>query len=203
MTDRKLKPQEKPHYVNNKEFSLAVVDYCESAEKARKQKSKNIPIVPDYIAECFLKIAEGLSHKSNFIRYTYREEMVMDAVENCLKAIKNYDIKTATRTGTPNAFAYFTQISWYAFLRRIEKEKKQQDIKLKYIANIGIDELVDNQDGDTPNDEAMAFVDNLRSRLDGVRANDLYWKDIVTEEKKKTRKRRAVNVDSDLKDFLE
>jgi len=203
MAEKKIKPQEKPHYVNNKEFSLAVVDYCESAEKARKQKSKNIPIVPDYIAECFLKIAEGLSHKSNFIRYTYREEMVMDAVENCLKAIKNYDIKTATRTGTPNAFAYFTQISWYAFLRRIEKEKKQQDIKLKYIANIGIDELVDNQDGDTPNDEAMAFVDNLRSRIDGVRANDLYWKDIVTEEKKKTRKRRAVNVDSDLKDFLE
>ena len=120
-----------------------------------------------------------------------------------MKAIKNYDIKTATRTGTPNAFAYFTQISWYAFLRRIEKEKKQQDIKLKYIANVGIDELVDNQDGDMPNDEAMAFVDNLRSRIDGVRANDLYWKDIVTEEKKKTRKRRAVNVDSDLKDFLE
>ena len=203
MAEKKIKPQEKPHYVNNKEFSLAVVDYCESAEKARKQKSKNIPIVPDYIAECFLKIAEGLAHKSNFIRYTYREEMVMDAVENCLKAIKNYDIKTATRTGTPNAFAYFTQISWYAFLRRIEKEKKQQDIKLKYIANVGIDELVDNQDGDTPSDEAMAFVDNLRSRIDGVRANDLYWKDIVTEEKKKTRKRRAVNVDSDLKDFLE
>ena len=203
MTDRKLKPQEKPHYVNNKEFSLAVVDYCESAEKARKQKSKNIPIVPDYIAECFLKIAEGLSHKSNFIRYTYREEMVMDAVENCLKAIKNYDIKTATRTGTPNAFAYFTQISWYAFLRRIEKEKKQQDIKLKYIANVGIDDLVDTQDGDINPDESTAFIDNLRSRIVGVRANDLYWKDIVTEEKKKTRKRRAVNVDSDLKDFLE
>ena len=199
----KMKPQDKPHYVNNKEFSLAVVDYCNRLQKAQKQKSKKIPIVDNYIAECFLKIAEGLSHKSNFIRYTYREEMVMDAVENCLKAIKNYDIKTATRTGTPNAFAYFTQISWYAFLRRIEKEKKQQDIKLKYIANIGIDELVDNQDGDTPNDEAMAFVDNLRSRIDGVRANDLYWKDIVTEEKKKTRKRRAVNVDSDLKDFLE
>ena len=202
MTEKKLKPQEKPHYVNNKDFSLAVVDYCQVAEKAKKQKSKKVPIVPNYIAECFLKIAEGLSHKSNFIRYTYREEMVIDAVENCLKAIKNYDIKTATRTGTPNAFAYFTQISWYAFLRRIEKEKKQQDIKLKYIANVGIDELVDNQDGDTPSDEAMAFVDNLRSRIDGVRANDLYWKDFVTEEKKKTRKRRAVNVDSDLKDFL-
>ena len=197
------KASEKPHYVNNKEFSLAVVDYCEKAEKAKKQKSKKVPIVPDYIAECFLKIAEGLSHKSNFIRYTYREEMVMDAVENCLKAIKNYDIETATRTGTPNAFAYFTQISWYAFLRRIEKEKKQQDIKLKYIANIGVDELVDTSSGEIPSDETMAFVDNLRARIDGVRANDLYWKDIVTEEKKKKRKRRAVNVDSDLKDFLE
>ena len=199
---KKIKPQDKPHYVNNKEFSLAVVDYCEKVEKAKKQKSKKTPIVPNYIAECFLKIAEGLSHKSNFIRYTYREEMVMDAVENCLKAIKNYDIETATRTGTPNAFAYFTQISWYAFLRRIEKEKKQQDIKLKYIANIGVDELVDTSSGEIPSDETMAFVDNLRARIDGVRANDLYWKDVVTEEKKK-RKRRAVNVDSDLKDFLE
>ena len=200
---QKTKPQDKPHYVNNKEFSLAVVDYCEKVDKAKKQKSKKTPIVPNYIAECFLKIAEGLSHKSNFIRYTYREEMVMDAVENCLKAIKNYDIETATRTGTPNAFAYFTQISWYAFLRRIEKEKKQQDIKLKYIANIGVDELVDTSSGEIPSDETMAFVDNLRARIDGVRANDLYWKDIVTEEKKKKRKRRAVNVDSDLKDFLE
>ena len=190
------------HYVNNAQFSQAVVDYVGELEECRKEEI-SLPKVPDYIAQCFLRIAEGLSHKANFIRYTYREEMVMDAVENCLKAIKNYDIKTATRTGTPNAFAYFTQISWYAFLRRIEKEKKQQDIKLKYIANVGIDELVDNQDGDTPSDEAMAFVDNLRSRIDGVRANDLYWKDIVTEEKKKTRKRRAVNVDSDLKDFLE
>ena len=200
---KKIKPQDKPHYVNNKEFSLAVVDYCNRLQKAQKQKSKKIPVIDNYIAECFLKIAEGLSHKSNFIRYTYREEMVMDAVENCLKAIKNYDIETATRTGTPNAFAYFTQISWYAFLRRIEKEKKQQDIKLKYIANIGVDELVDTSSGEIPSDETMAFVDNLRARIDGVRANDLYWKDIVTEEKKKKRKRRAVNVDSDLKDFLE
>lgn len=196
------KASEKPHYVNNKEFSLAVVDYCEKAEKAKKQKSKKVPIVPDYIAECFLKIAEGLSHKSNFIRYTYREEMVMDAVENCLKAIKNYDIKTATRTGTPNAFAYFTQISWYAFLRRIDKEKKQQDIKLKYMANIDYDEVVDNANGNQQSDEAgQHLVDTLRQKIDDIKGVDRYWKDVVTEEKKK-RKRRAVNVDSDLKDFL-
>ena len=199
---KKIKPQDKPQYVNNKEFSLAVVDYCEKVDKAKKQKSKKTPIVPNYIAECFLKIAEGLSHKSNFIRYTYREEMVMDAVENCLKAIKNYDIETATRTGTPNAFAYFTQIAWYAFLRRIDKEKKQQDIKLKYMANIDYEDLVDNENSTEQSDEAGQFlVDTLRQKIDDIKSVDRYWKDVVTEEKKK-RKRRAVNVDSDLKDFL-
>ena len=199
---KKVKPQDKPHYVNNKEFSLAVVDYCNRLQKAQKQKSKKIPVIDNYIAECFLKIAEGLSHKSNFIRYTYREEMVMDAVENCLKAIKNYDIETATRTGTPNAFAYFTQIAWYAFLRRIDKEKKQQDIKLKYMANIEYEDLVDNENSTEQSDEAGQFlVDTLRQKIDDIKSVDRYWKDVVTEEKKK-RKRRAVNVDSDLKDFL-
>tara|TARA_Y100001935_G_scaffold202287_1_gene170791 strand:+ start:249 stop:860 length:612 start_codon:yes stop_codon:yes gene_type:complete len=199
---QKTKPQDKPHYVNNKEFSLAVVDYCNRLQKAQKQKSKKIPVIDNYIAECFLKIAEGLSHKSNFIRYTYREEMVMDAVENCLKAIKNYDIETATRTGTPNAFAYFTQIAWYAFLRRIDKEKKQQDIKLKYMANIEYEDLVDNENSTEQSDEAGQFlVDTLRQKIDDIKSVDRYWKDVVTEEKKK-RKRRAVNVDSDLKDFL-
>ena len=201
-SQKKIKPQDKPHYVNNKEFSLAVVDYCNRLQKAQKQKSKKNPIVDDYIAECFLKIAEGLSHKSNFIRYTYREEMVMDAVENCLKAIKNYDIETATRTGTPNAFAYFTQISWYAFLRRIDKEKKQQDIKLKYMANIDYEDAVDNAGGNQQSDEAgQHLVDTLRAKIDDIKGADRYWTDVVTEEKK-IRKRRTVNVDSDLKDFL-
>ena len=126
----------------------------------------------------------------------------MDAVENCLKAIKNYDIDTATRTGTPNAFAYFTQISWYAFLRRIDKEKKQQDIKLKYMANIDYDEVVDNANGNQQSDEAGQYlVDTLRQKIDDIKGVARYWKDVVTEEKKK-RNRRAVNVDSDLKDFL-
>ena len=77
------------HYVNNADFSHAVVEYVKLSEEAKKKKV-DVPKVTDYIASCFLKIAEGLSHKSNFIRYTYREEMVMDAVENCLKAISNY-----------------------------------------------------------------------------------------------------------------
>ena len=96
--------KQKPHYVNNKEFSLAVVEYVKTVNEAQAAGTQ-IPNVPNYIAECFLKIAEGLSHKANFIRYTYREEMVMDAVENCLKAITNYNIDAATRTGAPNAFA--------------------------------------------------------------------------------------------------
>ena len=128
----KLKPKEKPHYVNNADFSQAVVEYCKTVIDA-KETDDQLPVVTDYIASCFLKIAEGLSHKSNFIRYTYREEMVMDAVENCLKAIENYNIEAATRTGKPNAFAYFTQIAWFAFLRRIAKEKKQQDLSLIHI----------------------------------------------------------------------
>ena len=105
----KIKPKNKPHYVNNREFSYSVVDYVKKVNAAQ-DSGEPLPIVPDYIATCFLKISEGLSHKSNFIRYTYREEMVMDAVENCLKAITNYNIEAATRTGNPNAFAYFTQI---------------------------------------------------------------------------------------------
>ena len=126
------------HYVNNAQFSQAVVDYVGKLEECRKEEII-LPKVPDYIAQCFLRIAEGLSHKANFIRYTYREEMVMDAVENCLKAISNYNLEAATRTGKPNAFAYFTQITWFAFLRRITKEKKQQEIKLKYLTKSGIE----------------------------------------------------------------
>ena len=84
------------HYVNNADFSLAVVEYVKKAGDA-KSKKEEVPKVTDYIATCFLKIAEGLSHKANFIRYTYREEMVMDAVENCLKAISNYNLELENR----------------------------------------------------------------------------------------------------------
>ena len=131
----------KEHYVNNKEFSQAVVDYVNSVNESRTA-GKEEPVITDYIGRCFLKISDGLSHKPNFIGYTYREEMVMDAVENCLKAITNYNIEAATRTGNPNAFAYFTQICYYAFLRRIAKEKKQQDIKFKWIEKAGVEDFL-------------------------------------------------------------
>jgi hypothetical protein len=194
----KIKPQDKPHYVNNAQFSQAIVDYVVVLNEAKKTQEP-LPKVPDYVAMCFLKICEGLSHKSNFVRYSYRDEMVMDAVENCLKAVENYDIEAATRTGKPNAFAYFTQISWYAFLRRIEREKKQQDIKMRYIEQSGIENFLDNELGDAQSaNVAAAFVDSLRSKIDDIKEKDSFWKEVV----KKERKRRAVNVDSDLSNFI-
>ena len=187
------------HYVNNSDFSTAVVSYVEKVEKARKEET-DIPKVPDYIAQCFLRIAEGLSHKANFIRYTYREEMVMDAVENCLKAIGNYNLEAATRTGKPNAFAYFTQITWYAFLRRITKEKKQQEIKLKYLTKSGVESFVDVGSEGVGADQASFFVDTLRDRIQRVRNTDNEMKEIVKKERKK---RKVKIADSDLSEFLQ
>jgi len=189
------------HYVNNADFSSSVVEYVQTINEAKK-KNKEIPIVPDYIAQCFLKIAEGLSHKANFIRYTYREEMVMDAVENCLKAITNYNLETATRTGRPNAFAYFTQITWFAFLRRIAKEKKQQEIKLKYLTQSGIENFISESENEDLQSKIVTshFVDTLKTRIEKVKNQDNVMKGIT--KKIKNRKKRKVNVDSDLQEFM-
>ena len=187
------------HYVNNAQFSQAVVDYVGKLEECRKDEI-SLPKVPDYIAQCFLRIAEGLSHKANFIRYTYREEMVMDAVENCLKAISNYNLEAATRTGKPNAFAYFTQITWFAFLRRITKEKKQQDIKLKYLTKSGIESFIDVGDEAAAESVATHFVDTLKDRIQRVRNTDMEMKEIVKKERKR---RRSKIADSDLSEFMQ
>ena len=216
----KIKPREKPHYVNNKEFSLAVVEYVTLVQEACKDYPSvkeaeaagvEIPLVPDYIAMCFMKISQGLSHKGNFIRYTYREEMVMDAVENCLKAIMNYNLEAATRSGNPNAFAYFTQICWYAFLRRIAKEKKQQDIKIKYISQSGVDTFLDNMTGDEMSQiVGSGFVDMLKGRIDKVKEYDTELKEFAKQEKAKekekakVKKKRVISpTDSDLSEFIE
>jgi len=186
------------HYVNNKEFSHAVVAYVEKVNEA-EAAGESIPKVPDYIATCFLKIAEGLSHKPNFIRYTYREEMVMDAVENCLKAITNYNIDTATRTGTPNAFAYFTQISYYAFLRRLAKEKRQQDIRFKYMEDAGVEHFLQ-ETGDANVDAGnRAFVDSLRDRIEQVHNRD----ELLKEYKQKDKKSAADKPPKGIEMFME
>jgi len=194
-----MKPSERPHYVNNALFSQSVVDHVISVREAEAAGEK-IPQMPRYVAECFLKISEGLSHKSNFVRYTYREEMVMDAVENCLRACKNYNVEAATRKGKPNAFGYFTQIAWYAFLRRIKKEQRQQDVKLNYLAESGLEEfMVDPNEDPQVAKAVQSFVDNLRRRIDDVKENDTKIKDY----KKKMVTKRTVRVDSDLSAFFE
>ena len=181
----KIKPRDKPHYVNNRQFSYAVVDYVTEANQAKEDGTKN-PIVPDYIAICFMKICEGLSHKPNFVRYTYRDEMVMDGVENCLKAIYNYRIDASTRTGKPNAFSYFTQIAYFAFIRRIVKEKKQSDIKFKFMEQANIEDFVSAIDMNSPIDQS--FLDTLREKISKIRETDTAIKDFEKEEKVKKKK---------------
>ncbi len=199
MTEAKVSPKQRPHYVNNKDFSAAVVEYVKEVNEA-KLNEQQIPVVPHYVAECLLKISGRLSHKSNFVRYTYREEMVMDAVENCLKALGNYDVDAATRGGKPNAFGYFTQISWYAFLRRIQKEKKQQDLKLRYIAESGLDQFMVDPDEDPAVAKAVqGFVDNLRRRIDDVKDKDKKFN--TYKKTKMTNKRKSS--DSDLTEMFD
>jgi len=182
-----IKPKDKPHYVNNREFSYAVVDYVKAVRDA-EETGTQIPIVTDYIATCFMKISEGLSHRPNFVRYSYREEMVMDAVENCLKAVHNYNIDTITRTGKPNAFSYFTQICYFAFIRRITKEKKQQDIKFRFIEKMGVEDFMDLGMDSEGAAEASAYVETLRNRIDTIKTKDTAIKEFAKEEKKKLKK---------------
>lgn len=169
------------HYVNNKEFSQAVVNHVAAVCKAREEETP-IPRVPDYIGKCFLLIAEGLSHKANFIRYPYREEMVMDAVENCLRAIANYDITKSTRSGLPNAFGYFTQICYFAFIRRINKEKKQMDTKIAWLESMAIEEIIENNHDD-PEMQSSGFLDFLRERISEVKRADAQFEKFAKEHK--------------------
>ena len=120
------------HYVNNKEFTEAVAEYSEAVALA-ESKGKTPPRMSEYIGECIYKIATRLSTRPNFINYTYRDEMICDAIENCIQYIGNFN-----REKSDNAFAYITQICYYAFLRRIQKEKKQVYIKQKSIEESGI-----------------------------------------------------------------
>ena len=124
------------HYVNNKEFLYAIVAYkqdIKDAEAAGQPK----PVIPRYIGECFLKIATHLSYKPNFVNYMFKDDMVCDGIENCVQYINNFNPEKST-----NPFAYFTQIIHYAFLRRIQKEKKQLEIRQKIIERSGFDEVM-------------------------------------------------------------
>ena len=129
--------KKKEHYVNNKEFLQAMIGFRDSVMLAEKNGEER-PRVTPYIGECLMKIAVHLSHKPNFINYTFKEEMISDGIENCLQYIDNFNPEKSQ-----NPFAYFTQIIHYAFLRRIQREKRQLDIKNKIIERSGFQEVFD------------------------------------------------------------
>jgi len=156
------------HYVDNKTLYKVMTEFKE-AVKDNEESGDEPPRIPDYVGACLLKIANRLSTKPNFIGYTFREEMVSDGIENCINYINNFDPKKSS-----NPFAYFTQIIYYAFLRRIQKEKKQLYIKHKAIENFqAFDEFVDPIDGSRtvnnsqipePTEYMKDFVKNFESK---------------------------------------
>ena len=125
----------KEHYVSNKEFLAAMIVYKKMCKQAEKDGQPH-PLVTDYIGTCFLKIANHLSYRPNFINYTFRDDMISDGIENCLQYLDNFDPDKSN-----NPFAYFTQIIYYAFIRRIQKEKKQTTIKHKLLLDSNFDDM--------------------------------------------------------------
>ena len=144
------------HYVDNKKFLSAMIEFKEKC-KVAEEGGDDRPPVSNYIGECFLKIATHLSFRPNFINYTYRDDMISDGIENCLQYMDNFDPEKSK-----NPFAYFTQIIYYAFIRRIQKEKKQYQIKQKIIANFGVEQMMDKLEGDDTVYQSQ-MLDFLRS----------------------------------------
>jgi hypothetical protein len=177
--------KKKPYYVDNKQFLQAMIEYRETialAEEAGKER----PNVPFYIADCIIKIATHLSYKPNFINYSFREDMIMDGVENCLQYIDNFNPEKSK-----NPFAYFTQIVYYAFLRRIQKEKKYLYTKLKATENATIfGETADTQDHDAGN---SGFLTHAKSND----WNEEYVSNFVSnfEQNKRRKKKKKVIVE--------
>jgi len=134
----------KVHYVNNKTLYEEMVKYKKAVKEA-EAAGKEKPRIPNYIGECFMMICNKLSTKPNFMNYSYRDDMIADGIENCIYSIDNFDPERST-----NPFAYFTQIAWNAFIRRIQKEKKQSYIKHKnYENNFMMEEMEDYADSTT------------------------------------------------------
>jgi hypothetical protein len=148
------------HYVNNKEFLAALIAYKENVELAKIQ-NKPKPQIPRYIGECFLKIATHLSFKPNFVNYMFKDDMICDGIENCVQYIHNFNPEKSQ-----NPFAYFTQIIHYAFLRRIQKEKKQLEIKNKILEKTGYDQVFDDNSVDGSNySDYNSIKDAVHSKL--------------------------------------
>ena len=149
------------HYVNNKEFLAALIAYKKDVAEA-EELGKDKPRITNYLGECFLKIATHLSFKPNFVNYIFKDDMISDGIENCVQYIHNFNPEKSQ-----NPFAYFTQIIHYAFLRRIQREKRQLEIKNKILEKSGYSEVFDDSnriDGDNYS-EYNQIKDAVHSKL--------------------------------------
>jgi DNA-directed RNA polymerase specialized sigma subunit len=148
------------HYVDNKKFFEALVEYKKQVDHATMNKLEK-PRVSEYLGECFLKIATHLSYKANFINYSYKDDMISDGIENCLTAVEKFDPSRST-----NPFAYYTQIIYFAFVRRIQKEKKQQATKYKLLGNIDFEQLLEHS---SDNEEyTNHIIELMRKQIDTI-----------------------------------
>ena len=162
------------HYVNNADFLAAIIEYkqqCKEAEESGDEK----PVISNYLGECILKIARKLSNRPNFINYSYKDDMILDGIENSIQYFDNFNPEKSK-----NPFAYFTQIIYYAFLRRIDKEKKQSYIKGKVVRDNTI-ESFDLQDHDQGEDFSNMFKDFMQE-------NGTFEYDYEDKKKKKRQK---------------
>ena len=187
--------RKKQHYVDNEKFLVVMTDYREKYLQA-KDEEEELPIIPDYAGECFLKIAERLSHRPNFINYAFREEMVSDGIENCVMYASNFNPEKSK-----NPFAYFTQIIYYAFLRRIEKEKKQLYIKYKQMdAHNSIEDNSDMQSMTVGEQSGVAAGATLMTVDKRANIYDFIYQ---FEEKKRSKKKPKVVSKKKDEDILE
>lgn len=164
------------HYIDNKQFLYALVEFKQKVNQAKNDNEER-PQVPDYIGDCFIKIANHLAYKSNFINYSFREDMILDAIENCLIYMDNFDPKKSS-----NPFAYFTQITYYAFLRRIQKEKKHLQIKYRYIEHLDVEGIIRQAHDEGSYDNG--FIRYLKQQTD-MAQQELHE---IKKDKKMTRK---------------
>ena len=163
MARQKRQTKASVHYVNNKEFTAAIIAHNKACEEAL-DSGEDKPRVSEYIGECIYKIATRLSTKPNFINYSYRDEMICDGIENCLQYINNFNPEKSQ-----NAFAYVTQIIYFAFLRRIHKEKKQAAIKQKSIQQAGyLFDTFSTIDGQVEPGMTNQYIDFLQENMNPI-----------------------------------
>ncbi len=170
------------HYVDNKKLYEAIVQYKQVCIEAKVQ-CIDTPPIPDYVGRCILLIAQRLAMKPNFANYSFVDDMISDGVENCISYFDNFDPSKYT-----NPFAYFTQIIYYAFIRRILKEKKQQYIKHKALENSMIfDELVQQSGDDDTFTTVNIDIDNQQV-VDFIKS----FEDTLKSKKKKVKVKKGI-----------